>query len=126
MGRNKDGYYSEIADNEIGVPTCFNDDRFCDIYGRLYSRAAAMNDDECNTSSCKLGNTPIQGVCPSGGHIPSKAEMDDLVNSVSKNGLTLMSAEGWDASIPTGTNALGLSLVGSGDYDSKIISNTSA
>jgi len=107
------------AGNEAGESFCFNDeDRFCDVYGRLYSRDAAMNDSKCDKTSCDLGDAPIQGVCPSGWHIPSKAEIDDLVNSVSENGLTLMSAEGWDVSMPAGTNTLGLSLVGSGDYDS--------
>ena len=107
------------AGNAIGESFCFNDeDRFCDVYGRLYSRDAAMNDAGCNKNSCDLGDAPIQGVCPSGWHIPSKAEMDDLVNSVNKNGLTLMSAEGWEVSMPAGTNTLGLSLVGAGDYDS--------
>jgi uncharacterized protein (TIGR02145 family) len=107
------------AGNAIGESFCFNDeDRFCDVYGRLYSRDAAMNDAGCNKNSCDLGDAPIQGVCPSGWHIPSKAEIDDLVNSVSENGLTLMSTEGWDESMPAGTNPLDLSLVGSGDYDS--------
>ena len=108
------------AGNEIGESFCFNDeDRFCDIYGRLYSRDAAMNDARCDSSRCELGDAPIQGICPNGWHIPSEREMIVLAKLVNKDALPLMSAEGWADTIKAGTNTLGLSLIGAGSYDSK-------
>ena len=107
------------AGNAIGESFCFNDeDRFCDVYGRLYSRDAAMNDAGCNKTSCDLGDAPIQGVCPSGWHIPSESEMLSLLSLAGNKALPLISAESWKSSIATGSNSLGLSLIGAGDYDS--------
>jgi uncharacterized protein (TIGR02145 family) len=106
--------------NKTGESFCFNDeDRFCDIYGRLYSRDAAMNDSKCDSSNCKLGDAPIQGVCPDGWHIPSETEMTDLLSLAGNKALPLMSAEGWKLSTEPGNDELGLSIVGSGSYDSK-------
>jgi Fibrobacter succinogenes major domain (Fib_succ_major). len=107
------------AGNKIGLSFCFNDeDRFCDVYGRLYSRDAAMNDGGCNKTSCDLGDAPIQGICPDGWHIPSESEMLNLLSLAGNKALPLISAESWESSIATGSNSLGLSLIGAGDYDS--------
>jgi uncharacterized protein (TIGR02145 family) len=104
------------AGNEIGVSTCFNDeDRFCDFFGRLYNRDAAMNDASCAFGDfCDLGDGPIQGICPSGWHIPTNIEAQDLVNVANGNGTPLMSAKGW--SVNSGTDTYGLSFMGSGCY----------
>ena len=47
-----------------------------EIYGKLYAWAAVMNND---TSSDTVPSG-VQGVCPIGWHVPSKAEFDILVN----------------------------------------------
>ena len=107
------------AGNEIGESFCFNDeDRYCELYGRLYSRDAAMNDSKCDKTSCDLGDAPIQGICPSGWHIPSESEMLNLLSLAGNKALPLISAESWKSSIASGSNNLGLSLIGAGDYDS--------
>ena len=107
------------AGNAIGESFCFNDeDRFCDVYGRLYSRDAAMNDGGCNKTSCDLGDAPIQGICPDGWHIPSESEMLNLLSLAGNNALPLISAKSWKGSIAEESNSLGLSLIGAGDYDS--------
>ena len=107
------------AGNAIGLSFCFNDeDRFCDVYGRLYSRDAAMNDSRCDKTSCDLGDAPIQGICPSGWHIPSESEMLSLLSLAGNKALPLISAESWKKSIEEESNSLGLSLIGAGDYDS--------
>ena len=41
-------------------------------YGRLYSNNAAMNGTQ------KVGNESVQGICPSGWHLPSEAEVNTL------------------------------------------------
>ena len=107
------------AGNKIGLSFCFNDeDHFCDVYGRLYSRDAAMNDGGCNKTSCDLGDAPIQGICPDGWHIPSESEMLNLLSLAGNKALPLISAESWKRSIEEESNSLGLSLIGAGDYDS--------
>ncbi len=107
------------AGNAIGESFCFNDeDRFCDVYGRLYSRDAAMNDGGCNKTSCDLGDAPIQGICPDGWHIPSESEMLNLLSLAGNNALPLISAKSWKGSIAEESNNLGLSLIGAGDFDS--------
>ncbi len=38
------------AGNEVGESSCYgNDDALCEIYGRLYTREAAMNSTTCGT-----------------------------------------------------------------------------
>ena len=107
------------AGNEIGESVCFNeDDRFCELYGRFYSRDAAMNSEKCTfMSGCNLGSDPIQGICPDGWHIPTKKEAQDLVNLASGTSRSLRSAKGWDADISPGTDKYGLSFLGAGSYN---------
>ena len=107
------------AGNEIGESVCFNeDDRFCELYGRFYSRDAAMNSEKCTfMSGCNLGSDPIQGICPDGWHIPTMKEAQDLVNLASGTSRSLRSAKGWDADISSGTDKYGLSFLGAGSYN---------
>ena len=41
-----------------------------------------------------------------------------LLSLAGNKALPLISAESWESSIATGSNSLGLSLIGAGDYDS--------
>ncbi len=59
-------YYFAYDDDESNV----------DIYGRLYSWTAVMNDE----ASSNENPSGVQGVCPDGWHVPSKSEWDELVN----------------------------------------------
>ncbi len=110
------------AGSEIGVSTCFNDeDRFCEFYGRLYSRDAAMNSTDCAfLSGCNLGSAPVQGICPDGWHIPTNKEGQALANFAGKLALPLMSAKGWETEFTPGTDEYGLSFLGSGSFSSNI------
>lgn len=111
--------------NEIGKSRCFNnDEEICNLYGRFYSRDAAMNDSRCAyQSSCNLGNGPIQGICPDGWHIPTYSETQVLVTLAGKKARPLMSTIGWGTEdslyINPGVDTYGLSFVGTGDYDTK-------
>ena len=102
--------------HSIGESFCFNlDTTFCKFYGRLYSRSAAMNSNSCSyLGRCELGNRQIQGVCPSGWHIPSYAEAESLMVFVNKNGAVLRSAKGWAQRIDPGLDTYGLSFVAAG------------
>ena len=45
----------------------------CDTYGRLYSL------DEATGQNLSTDTSHVQGVCPQGWHIPSKAECEELI-----------------------------------------------
>ena len=103
------------ADHEIGASNCYsNSDSNCELYGRLYSRDAAMNSASCEyQKNCDLGDGPIQGVCPSGWHIPTKAEVQDLLDYISSPSALRSAGSNWNY---PGTDAYGLSFVGAGNW----------
>ena len=111
--------------HEVGKSYCFKgDEDICKLYGRLYSRDAAMNSSKCVfDASCLLGNDPIQGICPDGWHIPTYSETQALVTLAGKKAQPLMSTIGWGTEdslyINPGVDTYGLSFVGAGQYDTK-------
>ena len=57
----------------------------CETYGRLYTWAAAVGRGEFTCGKgydCDLGTGDVQGVCPDGWHLPSKAEWEALFTAV--------------------------------------------
>jgi len=52
----------------------------CEIYGKLYDWATAMNLSQTYISSLYNKSGVIQGICPAGWHLPSEAEWGILVN----------------------------------------------
>ena len=91
-------------------------------YGALYAWAAAMN----GVASTTANPSGIQGVCPTGWHLPSDAEWTELENYLADNGYnydgttgggrtkiakSLASTSGWTSSSTTGA-------VGNTDYPS--------
>ena len=57
----------------------------CETYGRLYTWATAMGMDESTCGigyECDLDTGDVQGVCPDGWHLPSKAEWESLFTAV--------------------------------------------
>jgi uncharacterized protein (TIGR02145 family) len=87
-------YYGETYETvKIGVQTwlsrnlnyaaegsvCYdNQESNCDIYGRLYNWATAMDISSDYNSSYYNPGTKHRGICPSGWHIPNNAEWDAL------------------------------------------------
>ena len=59
-----------------------NDENNKDIYGALYSWGAAMKKE----SSSSLNPSGVQGVCPTGWHLPSNDEWVELRNYIGGNG----------------------------------------
>ena len=99
---------------------CYKDeDSNCTKYGRLYRWVAAVgkSESECgNGYTCPLPSGNIQGVCPSGWHLPSKAEWETLFNAVggqSTAGKVLKATSGWNSS-GNGTDAFGFSVLPAG------------
>lgn len=101
----------DMADNEVFEKYCYeNNELYCDTFGALYQWNEMMN---YNPSS----ETPVQGLCPAGWHIPTLAERDTLVNFL--GGLTNAGAElaasgtdFWNDDF--GTNLYGFNALGSG------------
>ena len=103
------------AGNKVGESFCYgNDEDICEIYGRLYTREAAMNSADCGTSDlCGLGDGPIQGICPDEWHIPSVAEINALWNELDSNVNSWVSSKGW-AIDRAGGDSYGLSFIPAG------------
>jgi uncharacterized protein (TIGR02145 family) len=61
---------------------CYDDNSTnCDTYGRLYTWSAAMN----GASSSSMSPSGVQGVCPTGWHLPSDAEWTELTDYIIAN-----------------------------------------
>jgi len=90
-----------------------DDDYYCDLVGRLYNKAAAMNNST-------LGEGVVQGICPDGWHIPSTLEVYELTSAADDKPQNIRSARGWGTSshpVSVGKDVLGMSFVGTGSYD---------
>lgn len=89
MAENLNYAYLQPTDSLDSSSFCYNDSvKYCERYGRLYTWSAAMDSVgmfSANSEGCGSGKTcartyPVQGVCPDGWHLPSKAEWDTLIN----------------------------------------------
>ncbi|MCQ2100856.1 MAG: fibrobacter succinogenes major paralogous domain-containing protein [Fibrobacter sp.] len=98
----------------------------CDVTGRLYTWAAAIDsvalaNDADNPQTCGFGKTCtlpaiVQGVCPSGWHLPTYDEWQTLFKAVggfSAAGKALKSGSGWYSN-GNGTDTYGFSALPAG------------
>ena len=82
------------------------------VYGNLYTYEAAMHG--ADVAAAVASNTPVQGACPEGWHVPSQAEVEALMASAEVQ--ALMSQGTW---IPdNGTNSTGFDMLPGGFYNS--------
>ena len=100
-----------------------NTAEYCEKYGRLYRWAAAVgkSESECGYGNeCSLPSGNIQGVCPKGWHLPSKAEWETLFTAVGGKdiaGKKLKSMSGWEdyeGESGNGTDSFGFSALSAG------------
>jgi uncharacterized protein (TIGR02145 family) len=106
---------------------CYDDlDSNCEKWGRLYNWATAMAlPSNCNTSTCSNQiQSPHQGICPEGWHLPSSAEWTALEDfAVSYRAATKLKATtGWNSrdgfiEDANGTDNYGFSALPSGSSD---------
>lgn len=106
----------------------------CDVVGRLYTWAAAIDSvklatDADNPQDCGYGKTctlpaKVQGICPDGWHLPDTTEWRTLINTVggaNVAGKKLKATIGWKAycGIITNEDAYGFSALPAGgrSYD---------
>ena len=95
-------WMAENLNFESEQSLCYdNDSASCDVAGRLYTWAAAMN-----------------SICPAGWHLPSSAEWKTLFDFVGEGfdteGIRLKSQTGWKDSDYQGTNDFGFSALPAG------------
>jgi uncharacterized protein (TIGR02145 family) len=117
----------KVAGESYGSYCYDNSADSCAKYGRLYTWAAAM---DSATTGCGYGKTcaadsgRAQGVCPTGWHLPSRAEWVALFMAIggqSTAGTALKASSGWHDN-GSGTDAYGFSVFpsgyrnGGGDY----------
>ena len=110
---------------------CYNNEEtYCTKYGRLYRWAAAMdsagtwsaNGKGCGDAKRCTPTYPVRGVCPTGWHLPTKAEFETLFTAVggsSTAGKMLKSTSGWNSG-GNGTDNYSFSALPAGDrYDNE-------
>jgi uncharacterized protein (TIGR02145 family) len=91
----------------------------CDKYGRLYDWNTAMGGAASSTAE----PSGVQGVCPSGWHLPSNAEWQTLINfagGYETAGTKLKATSGWNAhaTYGDGTDDYGFSALPGGNGSS--------
>jgi len=105
---------SEQTNNGIIEKYCYNDDTVnCTTYGGLYQWAEAVAYTNGATNSTPpnpafTGN--VQGICPSGWHIPTNDDFIKLAKTVSNQG-NILKAVGQGADSGAGTNTSGFSAL---------------
>ncbi len=91
MAENLNYAYLQRTSELDSSSFCYNDSvEYCDKYGRLYTWAAAMdsagtwstNGKDCGYDVECSPTYPVRGVCPSGWHLPSNDEWNNLFKAV--------------------------------------------
>ena len=113
-------WMAENLNYETDFSSCYkNVESNCAKYGRLYRWAAAVgkSESECGYGKiCSLPSGNIQGVCPSGWHLPDTTEWYALFSAVGGQrvaGTKLKSTSGWYSS-GNGTDAFSFSALPAG------------
>ena len=111
------------GDDKYDWSWCYNNEpKNCDVGGRLYTWAAAMDsvgEWSTNGKGCGYGSRwncsptyPVRGICPKGWHLPEKVEWGTLFEAVGGSngaGTALKSQCGWYRNC-TETDAFGFSV----------------
>jgi len=107
MAKNLNHWYS-AGDGVDTFGVCYNYSQdSCQKYGRLYTWAEAMQ----GASSSNASPSGVQGICPSGWHLPSEAEMATLQTYASgqqsSNTAAVLMSSGTAWGTYAGTNTTG-------------------
>lgn len=126
-------WMAENLNYEVESSSCYNDDiHYCDRYGRLYSWSVAMNFETAGVVQFSDREpSGIQGICPSGWHLPSIAEWKTLQANLSDTssatvGRSLKAVNGWTDSTGgiAGTDLYGFRALPGGQKYANIYSNS--
>jgi len=108
-----------------GNSWCYDKDaKKCNVTGRLYSWAAAIDSVKFLNAGMKCGDyttcpflKKVQGICPDGWHLPDTTEWNALMDAVGENaGTVLKSQRGWYDN-GNGTDSVGFSVIPTGYFD---------
>jgi uncharacterized protein (TIGR02145 family) len=108
-----------------GNSWCYDKDpKKCNVAGRLYSWAAAIDSVKFLNAGMKCGDyttcpflKKVQGICPDGWHLPDTTEWNALMDAVGENaGTVLKSQRGWYDN-GNGTDSVGFSVIPAGYFD---------
>ena len=108
-------YWNSLETNELAYCWYNNEINNRDLYGGLYTWAAAMN----GQSSSIANPSQVQGICPDGWHLPSDAEWTQLFNflggtSVAGGKLKEAGTINWSSPNTGATNESGFTALPSG------------
>lgn len=112
IGTRIDGYSYYQTDNGTLEKFCYNETTsYCQTYGGLYEF------DEALQYSSSEG---VQGICPSGWHVPTDAEWTTLSSYLTANGQSGTEGTALKAVSPTwdGTNNFGFTAISAGNLNS--------
>ena len=122
-------WMAENLNYKVEGSYCYNDSvEYCKKYGRLYTRAAAMDSAgvwSSNGKGCGYGDTcvpvnSLRGICPKGWHLPTITEFKILLANVNIGGdditsTALRSSYGWYED-RNGIDAYGFTVLPVGCY----------
>ena len=109
--------WSELAPNNIDGAYCYynnDENNEGETYGALYTWAAAMGGYGASSSATPSG---VQGICPTGWHIPSDDEWRNLVDSLGGESIAggeLKDTVLWDSPNTGANNSTGFSALPGG------------
>ena len=120
--------YAKAADEDSALvanlsdgSVCYeNEEKNCNLCGRLYNWAATMNINESTDSATARAMIaePYQGICPEGWHLPNENEFKHMISdyynkATDKTGELLKSRRGWGLEK---TDPLGFAALPCGRY----------
>ena len=124
-----------------GSSWCYRDSaKYCEVSGRYYSWAAAIDSVALAADSVKPRNCgydrscgfegSVQGICPKGWHLPTEREWGNLIEALGgseEGGKNLKTLTGWDkfgsSEDNNGVDAYGFSSLPTGRRNSKSVYN---
>ena len=117
MAQNLNYRYVIDPESPDSLSFCKNDS--CAALGRTYTWAAAMdlagiaNDDECDQGTTCPAEDHVQGVCPKGWHLPTKTDLEQLLQAHGWAAMALAAGSDTHGGWEYGSNVLGFSMLNS-------------
>ena len=121
MAQNLNYADSIATPSLLGKSRCYdNVTANCEVTGRFYKWSAAMDSIKtgCGHGAICSPTLPVQGICPSGWHLPDSSEWNALFNAVggkSTAGTKLKSQNGWFGANGNRSDAYGFSALPAGE-----------
>lgn len=109
-GSTTESYYYVYGYDGTDVDEAKNTDSY-KHFGAHYNWPAAMN----GASSSEANPSKVQGVCPTGWHLPSKVELEELNNFLADNGYN------YDGSIGGGYDKIAKAMAGLATWNSATV-----